>query len=115
MGDSLEMMNDFGRVVMCGAISQYDKPPHARYGVKNLFHVVAKQLKLQGFVVSSFTPEQQAEGIDMMGQWLKEGKLQDRHTAVDGFDQFPAGIRALFTGANTGKMLVRVPLPPSKM
>lgn len=112
---ALEMMNDFGRVVMCGAISQYDKKPSERYGVKNLFHVIAKQLKLQGFVVSSFTPEQMGECIATMGEWLKAGKLQDRHTALEGFDKFPAAIKGLFMGANTGKMLVRVPLPSSKL
>jgi len=112
---ALEMMNDFGRVVMCGAISQYDKPPSERYGVKNLFHVVAKQLKLQGFIVSSFTPEQQQECIATMGEWLRTGKLQDRHTAVEGFEKFPSAIRGLFTGMNTGKMLVRIPLPSSTL
>lgn len=112
---AIEMMNDFGRVVMCGAISQYDMKPSERYGVKNLFHVIAKQLKLQGFVVSSFSPEQHAECIATMGEWLKAGKLKDRHTALEGFDKFPAGIRGLFTGANTGKMLIRVPLPSSKL
>jgi NADPH-dependent curcumin reductase CurA len=112
---SLEMMNDFGRVVMCGAISQYDKPPAERYGVKNLFHVVAKQLKLQGFIVSSFTPEQLEECDATMADWLRSGKLKDWHTAVDGFERFPDGIRGLFTGQNTGKMLVRVPLPTGKL
>lgn len=112
---ALEMMNDFGRVVMCGAISQYDKKPSERYGVKNLFHVVAKQLKLQGFVVSSFSPAQVSECIATMGEWLKARKIKDRHTALDGFDKFPAGIRGLFTGLNTGKMIVRVPLTSSKL
>jgi len=112
---AIEMMNDHGRVVMCGAISQYDKKPSERYGVKNLFHVIAKQLKLQGFVVTSFSPEQMTECIATMAEWLKEGKLQDRHTALEGFEKFPAGIRGLFTGANTGKMLIRVPLASGKL
>jgi len=107
---ALEMMNDFGRVVMCGAISQYDKKPSERYGVKNLFHVIAKQLKLQGFVSSVFTPEQIGDCLATIGEWIKAGKLQDHHTALDGFDKFPAGLQGLFTGINTGKMLVRVPL-----
>merc|ERR1712187_312863 len=110
-----EMMNDFGRVVMCGAISQYDKLPSERYGIKNLFHVVAKQLKMQGFIVSSFAPDQLQECDATMIEWLKAGKLKDWHTAVDGFDKFPDGIRGLFTGVNTGKMLVRVPLPANKL
>jgi hypothetical protein len=112
---ALEMMNDFGRVVMCGAISQYDKQPSERYGVKNLFHVIAKQLKLQGFIVSSFTPAQQTECMQTLTEWLKTGAVKDWHTAVEGFDKFPDSIRGLFAGINTGKMLVRVPLPQSKL
>lgn len=111
---ALEMMNDFGRVVMCGAISQYDKEPSQKYGVKNLFHVIAKQLKLQGFLCWSFSEAQKKECTETMGQWLKEGKIQDLHTALDGFEKFPDAMRGLFTGLNTGKMLVRVPLESSR-
>jgi len=109
---TIEMMNDFGRIIMCGAISQYDKRPAERYGVKNLFHVVAKQLKLQGFIVTSFKPEQFAEANEDLAKWIREGTVQDRHTALEGFDQFPAAIMGLFAGRNTGKMLVSVPLQP---
>jgi len=112
---ALEMMNDHGRVVMCGAISQYDMKPSERYGVRNLFHVIAKQLTLQGFIVTIFSEEHKAECIATMAQWLQEGKLQDRHTALDGFDKFPAGIRGILSGVNTGKMLIRVPLPSSML
>ena len=45
---ALEVMNDFGRVIMCGSISQYDLPPKERYGIRNLFHVTAKRLTMQG-------------------------------------------------------------------
>lgn len=107
----LEMMNDEGRVVLCGAISQYDTPPEQRYGVKNLFHAVAKRLKLEGFIVSmSFSPEQTTEAKETLKSWLREGKIQDVCTCVDGFENMPEGIRSLFTGANTGKALVRMPL-----
>ena len=43
-------MNDFGRVVACGSISGYDVPPEQRFGVRNLFHVVAKSITYRGFV-----------------------------------------------------------------
>ena len=45
---ALEVMKDFGRVIACGQISQYDLPPEEKYGVRNLFHVVAKRLTFQG-------------------------------------------------------------------
>mmetsp|Transcript_38182 Transcript_38182/g.119159 ORF Transcript_38182/g.119159 Transcript_38182/m.119159 type:complete len:355 (+) Transcript_38182:52-1116(+) len=107
----LEMMNDEGRVVLCGAISQYDKPLEQRYGVRNLFHVVAKRLKLQGFVVLwSFSDEQNADCKQTLQTWFREGKIKDLSTFVDGFENLPEGILSLFSGANTGKCLVRVPL-----
>ena len=45
-------MNTFGRIVACGMISQYNKPPAEAYGVKNLMSVVRNRLKMQGFIVS---------------------------------------------------------------
>ena len=44
-------MNNFGRIVACGMISQYNKPPEEAYGVTNLMQVVGKRLKMQGFIV----------------------------------------------------------------
>lgn len=107
---AIEMMNDYGRVVLCGAISQYDRKPEDRYGVKNLFHVVAKQLKLEGFVVWRFTPEQVSECTSTLAKWVREGAIKVPCTFIDGFDKLPNGILGLFEGANTGKMLVRMPL-----
>jgi NADPH-dependent curcumin reductase CurA len=45
--DALEMMNDLGRIIACGSISQYDSTPESKYGVKNLFHIVAKRITFQ--------------------------------------------------------------------
>ena len=56
-GEQLEAaigaMNPFGRIVACGMISQYNKPPSEAYGVKNLMLVVGKRLTMRGFIVSS--------------------------------------------------------------
>ena len=111
---ALEVMKDFGRVIACGQISQYDLPPEERYGVRNLFHVVAKRLTFQGYVTDprSFTPEQFAEAASSLSKWLASGELVDQSTVVDGFDQIPTAILGLFSGTNTGKMLVRAELPP---
>lgn len=49
---ALACLNDFGRVVACGMISQYNKAPEDRYGIKNLLEVVFKRIKIQGFIVS---------------------------------------------------------------
>lgn len=44
-------MNNFGRIVACGMISQYNKPPQDQFGVTNLMQVVGKRIKMQGFIV----------------------------------------------------------------
>jgi NADPH-dependent curcumin reductase CurA len=45
--DALEVMNDLGRIIACGSISQYDTKPGSKYGIKNLFHIVAKRITFQ--------------------------------------------------------------------
>lgn len=106
----LEMMNDTGSVTLCGAISQYDAKPEQRYGVRNLFHIIAKRLRMEGFIVGFFPPEAMAEASETLSSWLREGKISDCSSFVDGFENLPDGIMGLFRGTNTGKMLVRVPL-----
>jgi NADPH-dependent curcumin reductase CurA len=94
--------------------TQYDLPPEERYGVRNLFHVVAKRLTFQGYVTDprSFTQEQFAEAASTLSKWLASGELVDQSTVIDHFDSIPTAILGLFAGVNTGKMLVRVELPP---
>lgn len=110
---ALEVMKDFGRIIACGQISQYDLPPEKKYGVRNLFHVVAKRLTVQGYITDlrSFTREQFEEAATTLRQWLASGKLVDQTTVIDGFSSIPSAILGLFSGANTGKMLVRAELP----
>lgn len=106
----LDMLNDGGVVAVCGAISEYDTRPAERRGVRNLFQAVAKRLRIEGFLLFQFTPEELQDCQDTMTSWLKSGKISDCSTFVDGFENLPEGILGLFKGSNIGKMLVRVPL-----
>lgn len=110
---AIEVMRDHGRIVACGQISQYDRAPAERYGVKNLFHVVAKRITMRGYITDteSFTPEQFAEARQTLSGWLAGGQLQARETFIEGFERLPEALLGLFTGKNTGKMMVREPLP----
>jgi NADPH-dependent curcumin reductase CurA len=103
---ALEEMKDFGRIVACGMISGYtalERPP----GPRNIFRIVTKRLRMQGFIVIDFLPRF-AEAALQLGVWAAEGKIQNRVHVVDGFLSAPRAVNMLFTGENTGKLVVKV-------
>lgn len=109
-GDHLEAaigaLREGGRAAICGMISTYNDTQKAP-GPRNLALLIGKRLTLRGFLVSDhedLRPEFEAE----VGRWLAEGRIAWRETVVDGIDQAVAGFRALLSGGNTGKMLVRL-------
>ncbi len=94
------------RVVICGAISQYNEsstPP----GPKNYMNLLVKRSKMEGFLVSDFMPRA-GEAIRELSTWVREGKLKDRVDVVEGLENAPAALRRLFTGENKGKQLVKI-------
>jgi NADPH-dependent curcumin reductase CurA len=103
---ALEHMNDFGRIVACGMISGYNASEHPP-GPRNIFRIVTKRLRMQGFIVIDFLPRF-AEAALQLGVWTAEGKLTNRVHVVEGFLSAPTAINMLFTGANTGKLVVQV-------
>src|SRR5205809_2863464 len=104
-------LNDFGRVVMCGMIAEYnDREP--RPG-PNLGAVVRKRLKIQGFIVSD-QRHRQAEFRAMAAPLVKSGQLKYREDIVDGLDHAPEAFIGLLQGRNFGKLLVRLSDDPSR-
>ena len=103
---ALELMNKYGRLVMCGMISMYNdvEPPP---GPRNLVYVVGKSLKMQGFIVSDFL-DMVPQFFADMGAWVGAGKIKWRDTVVDGIENAPQAFLGLFKGDNIGKMLVRL-------
>ena len=99
-------LSTFGRVAMCGAISQYNstEPPAAP---RNLALAIGKGLTLRGFVVGQY-PELVAEYHSRAPQWLAEGRLVADETFRDGLDAAPQAFMDLLDGANMGKMLLRL-------
>jgi NADPH-dependent curcumin reductase CurA len=104
-------MNPFGRVVMCGMISQYNsiKPEP---GPRNLFYVTTKRLTVRGFIVSDHL-ERRSKFLKDMSQWIAEGKIKWRETIVAGIENAPKAFIALFKGENFGKMLVKIGPDPA--
>ena len=99
-------INQFARVIICGAISLYNAT-ELPMGPRVEGLLIKKSALMQGFIVSDFS-EKFAEGAQKLGQWLQEGKLTSEETIVEGFDSIPEAFIGLFTGKNTGKMIVKV-------
>ncbi len=103
---ALTAARPFGRFALCGMISAYNDETPAP-GPTNLMMAVGKRLRLQGFIVSDhfgLTPQFQS---DMAG-WIAQGQVRWRETVDEGIEAAPGAFLKLFSGDNTGKMLVKL-------
>jgi hypothetical protein len=96
----------FGRFALCGMISQYNATDMGA-GVRGLIVAVGKQLRLEGFIVSSHNDMMPAFVKDLAG-WVAEGKIKWRETVEEGIERAPDAFLKLFKGENLGKMLVKL-------
>lgn len=104
---AISAMKQDGRVAMCGAISQYNatEPSPAP---RNLGQAIGKQLTLRGFIVGKYADQIRPEFQEKMTQWITTGQIQWDETSRDGLDSAPQAFIDMFSGANTGKMVVRL-------
>jgi NADPH-dependent curcumin reductase CurA len=99
-------MNDFGRIVACGMISQYNEASPTS-GPNNLAHIVRKRLRVQGFIVSDSADQVGAFRAEMTRR-VAEGEIRHRETVVQGLENAPQAFIGLFQGDNIGKMVVQI-------
>jgi hypothetical protein len=102
----LARINDHARIILCGAISQYDTDEPAP-GPANIINAISRRALLKGFIILDHMDRAQ-EATQVMGQWLAEGKLHSRVHVLEGLETAPEALQGLFTGANLGKTLVRL-------
>ena len=95
-----------GRIVACGSISRYNAT-EALPGPRNMFMVVTKRLRMQGFIVSDHGDRFPAF-LGEVGPLVADGTIRYRETVVDGIERAPEAFIGMLEGANVGKMLVRV-------
>jgi hypothetical protein len=103
---ALAAAKPFGRFALCGMISDYNATDMGS-GVHGLTAAVGKQLRLEGFIVSSHFDMMPAFVRDLAG-WAAEGKIKWRETVEEGIERAPHAFLKLFNGENTGKMLVKL-------
>jgi NADPH-dependent curcumin reductase CurA len=103
---ALDLVNERARVVLCGGISTYNatEPPP---GPRNYMNLVIKRARMEGFIVIDYAPRF-GEAVQQLAGWMAEGRLQSRSTVVEGLERAPEALNMLFTGANTGKLVVAV-------
>lgn len=109
-GETLEAaigaLRRHGRIAACGSIASYNAT-EAPAAPRNLFMVVTKRLRMQGFIVSDHS-ERFPAFLDEVAPRVADGTIRYRETVVEGIERAPEAFLALFEGANIGKMLVRV-------
>jgi NADPH-dependent curcumin reductase CurA len=97
------------RVAICGAISQYNNttPPQ---GPSNYLSLLVHSATMAGFVVFTYA-KRYPEGVAQLGEWVAEGRLKSREDIVQGLETFPESLLMLYTGENTGKLMLQVAAP----
>jgi NADPH-dependent curcumin reductase CurA len=104
---ALPRMNALGRIAVCGMISAYNNFGAISEPVTTLSNMIYNRLTMRGFVFYEFEPLR-AQFLADMKRWLGEGRIRYRSTVLPGIEQAPAALIGLFSGANTGKMLVQL-------
>lgn len=94
------------RVVICGAISQYNNTSPVK-GPSNYLSLLVNRARMEGFVVMDYASRFAAAGQEMAG-WMAQGKLKSREDIVDGLETFPETLQKLFKGENFGKLVLKV-------
>jgi NADPH-dependent curcumin reductase CurA len=95
-----------GRVVLCGAISGYNDRGGI-VGPKNYRNLIPRRGRMEGFIVLDYAHRYGQAQAELAG-WVGAGKIKFRTHIVEGLEQAPSALNLLFTGENTGKVIVKV-------
>ena len=102
----LTRINRRARIVICGAISQYNNTTPVQ-GPKNYLSLLVNRARMEGIVVFDYADRYHLAVAEMAG-YLKDGRMTSREDVVTGLDNFPAALTRLFTGENFGKLVLQV-------
>ena len=109
-GDILDLVltriNRKARIIICGAISQYNNTTPVK-GPANYLSLLVNRARMEGIVVFDYADRYHLAIKDIAG-WMKEGKFISREDVVEGIDNFPSALLKLFNGENFGKLILKV-------
>ncbi|NIA57078.1 NADP-dependent oxidoreductase [Massilia sp. TW-1] len=102
----LARINLKARIIICGAISQYNNTAPVR-GPANYLALLVNRARMEGMVVFDYAARY-PEAVQRLGAWLQAGSVKSREHVVDGFEHFPDALTMLFEGKNFGKLVLKV-------
>ena len=102
---ALARLDRHARVVLCGAISQYNQG--RMRGPSNYMSLLVDRARMEGFLVFDYAARY-AEARTQLAAWRAQGRLHSREQVLQGIDAFPEALRMLLRGDNTGKLIVAV-------
>ena len=102
----LSRLNFKARVIICGAISQYNNKEAVK-GPANYLSLLVNRARMEGFVVMDYADRYASAGQEMAG-WLLKGQLKSKEHIVEGLESFPESLAKLFSGENHGKLVLKV-------
>ena len=103
---ALVFLRKNARVVICGAISQYNATS-AIEGPKNYLSLLVNRASMKGMVVLDYAQDYGMAMKEMAG-WMQEGKLKSREDIYEGIENFRATFLRLFSGEKNGKLVLKV-------
>lgn len=102
---ALTRLSRGARVVICGAISQYNAT--VPKGPSNYLSLLVNRARMEGFVVMDYAKDYRTAAMQM-GKWMQEGKLQSKEYVVEGIENFHTAFLKLFSGEKLGKLALKV-------
>jgi NADPH-dependent curcumin reductase len=102
----LTQINLKARIVICGAISQYNNMTAVK-GPANYLSLLVNRARMEGIVVFDYAPKYKEAAIEM-GGWLAAKKMVSKEHVVEGIDTFPETLMKLFKGENFGKLVLKI-------
>jgi len=106
LDDVLTVISRGARIVICGAISQYNSTTGIK-GPSNYLSLLINGARMEGFVVFNYLARY-PEAARALGEWRAAGKIKSREDVVSGFENFPETLLKLFSGENFGKLVLKV-------
>ena len=102
----LTRINRNARIVICGAVSQYNNTTPVK-GPSNYLSLLVNRARMQGMVVFDYA-DRYGVAVLEIAKWMKEGKFISREDVVTGIENFPGALNKLFSGGNFGKLVLKL-------